>query len=125
MRNLGRPGHVSLVRRSNPMRIPMVMLALLLVGGYAQAQDDSATQAMQAAQQATQQSQQAAMDTMRQASEASAAGEAMRESMDESMANADNAQLQRVCCLIAAMPKFSLKAGKFATPPTVRITDAT
>lgn len=104
------------------MRTPLAMIFLLLIPCLAPAQDDAAAQAAQAAQQAMQQAQQANQQAIQQMQQANQqASDAMRQSME----NSQNAVTQPCCIQLTAAPKFSVKAGKYSKPTTVKITDAT
>jgi type II secretory pathway pseudopilin PulG len=95
----------------------LLVLAMLAVSAtYAQAQDPgqmAAQQAQQAAQQANQDAQQA-MQMNQQAAQAAAQQAQMAQT---------NAAMPP-CCIIAK-PKFSVKAGSYAAPLTVKLTDST
>jgi hypothetical protein len=78
----------------------------------------AAQQAQQAAQQASQAAQHANQEAMRQAQQANE--DATRASQQASQ----NAQLAHICPP-AAKPKFSVKAGTFTKPVTVKIRDNT
>ena len=95
------------------MRTLLVMTMLAVSANYAQAQDPgqmAAQQAQQAAQQANQDAQQA-MQMNQQAAQTAA-----------QQAQTDGAMPP--CCIIAK-PKFSVKAGSYASPVTVKLTDKT
>jgi Chitobiase/beta-hexosaminidase C-terminal domain len=79
---------------------------------------NAAQQAQQAAQQAAQASQQASQEAMRQAQQANE--DAARASQQASQ----NAQQGRICPP-AARPQFSVKAGSFTKPVTVKIREKT
>jgi Chitobiase/beta-hexosaminidase C-terminal domain len=98
------------------MRTCLAFFSLLLIPFFVSAQDDAATQAVQAAQQ----SQQAAMQAMQSASEANQ--QAMQAAQQAAQ---DSTVSQQPCCVgWTAPPKFSVKPGKYAKPTTVKITDA-
>jgi hypothetical protein len=102
------------------MRIPVVLLVTTLSSSLL-AQNAgmmAAQQAQQAAQQASQAAQHANQEAMRQAQQANE--DATRASQQASQ----NAQLAHICPP-AAKPKFSVKAGTFTKPVTVKIRDNT
>jgi len=102
------------------MRTCLAFFSVLLIPFFASAQDDAATQAMQAAQQAAQQSQQAAMQAMQNASEANS------QAMQAAQQAAQDSVSQQPCCVgWTAPPKFSVRPGKYAKPTMVKITDTT
>jgi hypothetical protein len=97
------------------MRTFLALLTLLLVSSFAIGQDNSVAQAMQAAQQSAQLATQQAIDANQQATQAA----------QQSMQNNLGSEIPSGCCALAAPPKFSMKPGRYSTPTTVRITDAT
>lgn len=106
------------------MRTSLLLLIVISCAAFASAQDDSATQAMQAAQQASMQAmqanQQAMNDTMRAAQEANE--QAMREMQASSDAAAqDNGPV----ISLTATPKISIKSGKYPGSITIRLSDKT
>jgi len=104
------------------MRLLSALFSLLLVPSFVLAQDDPATLATQAAQQATEQAQQAAMQAMRDAQEANRRA---TEDLQQMMQTTQNSDTQPCCRYWTAPPKFSVKAGTYPGPVSVRITDAT
>ena len=98
------------------MRTLLVMAMLAVSANYAQAQDPGQMAAQQA-QQATQQAQQDAQQAMQMTQQAAQAA-----AQQAQMAQTDAATPP--CCIIAK-PKFSVKAGSYASPVTVKLTDAT
>jgi Chitobiase/beta-hexosaminidase C-terminal domain len=107
------------------MRTCLAFFSLLLTPCFVIAQENAAAQAAQAAQQAAQQamqqSQQATMQAMQNASEASRRA---LEANQRAMQDAQDSAAQPCCISWTAAPKFSVKAGKYTGPTTVRITDA-
>jgi hypothetical protein len=100
------------------MRIPVVLLVIAL-SPCLRAQDPGMMAAQQAAQQAAQAAQQANQEAMRQAQEANE--DAARASQQASQ----NAQQMARICPPAARPQFSVKAGSFTKPVTVKIREKT
>jgi type II secretory pathway pseudopilin PulG len=103
------------------MRIHVVLLVIAL-SPFLLAQTpgmNAAQQAQQAAQQAAQASQQASQEAMRQAQQANE--DAARASQQASQ----NAQQMAHICPPAARPQFSVKAGSFSKPVTVKIREKT
>jgi Chitobiase/beta-hexosaminidase C-terminal domain len=107
------------------MRTCLAFFSLLLTPCFVIAQENAAAQAAQAAQQAAQQamqqSQQATMQAMQDASEASRRA---LEANQRAMQDAQDSAAQPCCVSWTAAPKFSVKAGKYTGPTTVKITDA-
>lgn len=100
------------------MRPFLAFSSLLLIPLIANAQDDAAAQAMQAAQQ----SQQAALQAMQDAAEANRQAAAAAQQAAQNSAD----PVPQPCCLyVTAPPKFSVKAGKYSGPMTVKMTDST
>lgn len=99
------------------MRTFFTIFSSLLIPCFALAQDP----AMQAAQ-AAQQAQRAAQQATQQASEAN---QQAIQATQQAMQNAQTSFAQACCIPLTAPPKFSLKPGKYSTPTTVKITDAT
>ncbi len=102
------------------MRIPVVLLVTTLCPAlWAQnAGMMAAQQAQQAAQQASQAAQQANQDAMRQAQQANEDAARASQQASQSTQLAPN-------CPPAAKPKFSVKAGTFTKPVTVKIRENT
>jgi hypothetical protein len=99
------------------MRTLLVIVMLAVSASYAQAQDPGQMAAQQAAQQATQQANQDAQQAMQMSQQA-----ALTAAQQAQMAQA--AAATPPCCAIAK-PKFSVKAGSYASPVTVKLTDKT
>src|ERR1700722_1875243 len=101
------------------MRTLLMVMLLAVSASYAQAQDPgqiATQQALQAGQQANQDAQQAAQ-MMQQAS--------MQAAQQAQAAQAtQTAGATPPCCFIAK-PKFSVKAGSYGSPVTVKLTDST
>lgn len=105
------------------MRTYLVLFSALFIPFAVSAQIDPSAQAAQAAQQASEQARQAAQQATQQAMEANRqAVEAAQQSIQSMQ---DSAPLPACCVPMTAPPKFSLKAGKYKAPMTVKITDAT
>jgi Chitobiase/beta-hexosaminidase C-terminal domain len=100
------------------MRIHVVLLVIAL-SPCLRAQDPGMMAAQQAAQQAAQAAQQANQEAMRQAQQANE--DAARASQQASQ----NAQQMARICPPAARPQFSVKAGSFTKPVTVKIREKT
>jgi len=104
------------------MRTSLAFFSLLLIPFLARAQDDPAAHAAQAAEQA----QQAALQAMHDAQEANRQAAEAAQQAAQNAQNADNDIPAGPCCVSwTAAPKFSVKAGKYNTPVTVKMTDAT
>src|SRR5271170_1071208 len=104
------------------MRTLLLILVLAFSASYAQAQDpaaQAAQQAMQASQQAMQAAQQASQQAMQANEQAAQAAQ-----QAQAQAAQDSTPYQWAPGL-AATPKFSVKAGKYSAPVTVRIDDVT
>jgi Chitobiase/beta-hexosaminidase C-terminal domain len=99
------------------MRTLLVIVILAVSATYAQAQDPGQMAAQQAAQQATQQANQDAQQGMQMNQQAAQAG-AQQAQM------AQDTTVMPPCCVIAK-PKVSVKAGSYASPVTVKLTDST
>jgi hypothetical protein len=96
------------------MRSLLMTLTLLMAGTFAVAQDNTAIQLAQ--QQAAMQAQQATMLASQQANQT------MQQATQNSQ---DTSSPIPPPVGIAAKPKFSVKAGVYSSPTTVRITDGT
>lgn len=91
------------------------LLAILMLGvsaSYAQAQDPG----MEAAQQAMQQSQMAAQQATQAAQQAVQGAQHANMQMTQQMMRASQDNTAPVCCIPAAMPKFSIKPGVYNFP---------
>ncbi len=105
------------------MRTSLAFVSFLLIPFSVRSQDDTAAQA---AQDAAQQSQQAAMQAMHDAQEANRqATEAAQQAAQNAQNAQDNIPPGPCCVSWTAPPKFSVKTGKYNTPITVKMTDAT
>ncbi|HTC42777.1 MAG TPA: chitobiase/beta-hexosaminidase C-terminal domain-containing protein [Candidatus Acidoferrales bacterium] len=102
------------------MRTCLAFFSLLFIPFSLIAQIDPGMQAAQDAQLAAQQSQQAAIQAMQQAADANRqASEAAQQAAQDSQASVPGP-----CCVgWTAPPKFSVKAGSYNGPTTVKITD--
>jgi hypothetical protein len=106
------------------MRLLSAALMLLLVDGYAQAQDPGAA-AAQASEQAMQQATQQAVMANQQATQAALhADDAVMQGMRNAQMQQDS-QIVQASYGIAAKPKFSVKPGSYSSPKTVKLTDST
>jgi hypothetical protein len=102
------------------MRTFILFLLLAINTSVAVAQDDPTQQAIQESIQISQQAIQEAQQSMQQAMDAAA--DANQQQSDETAEEAQNAI---VYPQFTAPPKFSVKAGNYKAPQTVRITDST
>lgn len=104
------------------MRTFTILLFLAFTASVAVAQDDPTQQAIQQSIQMNQQAIQEAQQSMQQATDAAiAANRQMAEETEEEAKDANAIAYPQ----FTAPPKFSVKAGKYKSPQTVRITDST
>jgi Chitobiase/beta-hexosaminidase C-terminal domain len=105
------------------MRPSLLLLIVLAFASFASAQDDPATEAMQAAQQASMQAMQANQQAMDNAMHANQ--EANEQAMREMQASADATQNNGPVVVLTATPKISIKSGKYPGPITIKLNDKT
>jgi hypothetical protein len=101
------------------MRTFLLILVLALSASYAQAQDPAADAAQQASQQAMQAAQQANQQAMQDMQNAQQTAQVQSQAMQNAAQNTS-----QWAPGLAAIPKFSVKPGKYSAPVTVRIDDA-
>ncbi len=102
------------------MRTLLVMVVLAMSANYAQAQDPGQLAAQQIGQQATQQANQDAQQAMQMNQQAAQ----MAAQQAQMMSQTQTAGAMPPCCTVVK-PKFSVKAGSYVSPVTVKLTDKT
>ena len=103
------------------MRTLLVFVILAVSATFAQAQDAAAQAAQQQAIQQTMMNAQLAQQNAQQAMQQAQQAAQLSQQAQQLAAQSDPTP---VCCSIAGKPKFSVKAGTYASPRTVKITDS-
>jgi len=111
--------------RRNAMRTSLLLLPVLSFASVASAQDNAATQAIEAAQQASMQAMQANQQAMADIERANQ--QANEQMMREMQANpsVDIPENNGPVVALTATPKISVKSGKYPGPITIKLSDKT